>query len=127
MPLPRKPIPKEIADYLRVDCASPSGLTWIAGRCKNQPAGNLDANRYYVIRFRRQAYKAHRVVWFLVNGCDNTTALIDHIDGDTTNNSINNLRLADPKTNTWNRKPCKQRKYSPYKGVFLAVNSFKKP
>jgi len=126
MPLPRKAIPKEIADYLTLDSKSPSNLRWTKGRLHGKPAGNLDGNGYYVVRFKRRAYKAHRVVWFLSNNLICTADLIDHIDGNKQNNNPSNLRLASEKTNTWNRKPQKN-SFSKYKGVVFAAKSFKKP
>ena len=61
------------------------------------------------------------------NNNANTKLLIDHIDGDKTNNKVSNLRLVTKKQNAQNRKACVNRKHSKFKGVTLAVNTFKKP
>lgn len=47
--------------------------------------------------------KLHRVVWALHFG-DPGAALIDHVDGDATNNRVENLRLASHTTNGYNAK-----------------------
>ena len=45
---------------------------------------------------------AHRLAWFITYG-KWPDLQIDHIDGDRTNNRIDNLRDVDCKTNVWNR------------------------
>lgn len=127
MSLPRKKLPLDLVEYLKVDSSSPSNLVWVSGKRRGHNAGNLDDNGYYVVRFRGSAYKAHRIVWFLSNNLKDTELLIDHIDGNKTNNKISNLRLVTEKENARNRRACINRKHSEFKGVTLAVNTFKKP
>lgn len=64
-------------------------------------AGALDKNGYINIRVLRKLYKAHRLAWFYVHGVWPEMDL-DHIDGDKTNNSLGNLRLATSAQNVAN-------------------------
>lgn len=48
---------------------------------------------------------AHRVVWFLCHGEDPGEFVIDHIDGNPSNNKISNLRKVTLQQNSRNRKP----------------------
>jgi hypothetical protein len=50
------------------------------------------------------AYAIHRIVWFLAYGEISPDKVIDHIDGDPTNNRLNNLRLVDQGQNNRNAK-----------------------
>ena len=120
-----KPIPTNIKDVLELAPSLQSGLRWKKGtRRAGSEAGSLDKNNYYVIRYRHKAYKAHRIIWFLLTGIDDLSKYVDHIDGNSANNNYSNLRLASPRENTLNRKPQGNRRY---KGTTLAVNTFKKP
>jgi hypothetical protein len=58
---------------------------------------------YWVITYRGRRYGYHRVIWEVCNGDLPLGAVIDHIDRDPTNNRIENLRLATPAQNTFNR------------------------
>ena len=46
--------------------------------------------------------RAHRVVWFLHNGAIPEDKLVDHINGDRSDNRIENLRLVDHTANSQN-------------------------
>ncbi len=50
-----------------------------------------------LIRIDGTTYIASRVIWIMHNGEIPTGLTIDHIDGDPTNNRLNNLRLATAK------------------------------
>lgn len=56
----------------------------------------------------------HRLAFYIYHGW--LPDVVDHIDGDVTNNKISNLRAADEKTNTWNRVANKDT-LTGYKGV----------
>ena len=68
-----------------------------------QVAGSLSQNGYVQIKVNGVLYKAHRLAWLWVLG-KWPEKQIDHIDGKRNNNRFVNLRDADRKTNTQNRK-----------------------
>jgi hypothetical protein len=57
---------------------------------------------YLRFHHRGQMFMGHRVIWFLHYG-EWPSQEIDHIDGDSTNNRIENLRLSDRTQNMCNR------------------------
>lgn len=81
-------------------------------------AGSLvkkDSNSYWQIEIFNNKYQSHRIIWKLYYGED-PPEIIDHIDGDGSNNKINNLRAATVFQNGWNAKKGSRNK-SGYKGV----------
>lgn len=75
-----------------------------AGRRVGDPAGSLQAGiKRRVLWLRRKRMYAARAAYVMVHGDIPKTALVDHIDGDTLNDRIDNLRLASKAQNTWNR------------------------
>jgi hypothetical protein len=58
--------------------------------------------RYRTIKFNGKNYLLSRIVFFMFNGYYPKN--VDHIDGDTWNNKIENLRPASPAENNRNRK-----------------------
>jgi len=65
---------------------------------------NLDRDGYVRVRKDGKEYRAHRLIWEMHYGSIPTGILIDHIDGDTLNNRIENLRLATRQQNNANAK-----------------------
>lgn len=64
---------------------------------------------------RHSSYiSCHRIAFYIYHGW--LPDVVDHIDGDISNNKISNLRAANEKTNTWNRAPNKGT-LTGYKGV----------
>lgn len=92
-------------------------LFWIKGRRTGKRADLLNKTLgYRRVRFAYAPYKdasywAHRVVWLLHYG-DWPNLDIDHINGDKSDNRIENLRLANVIENNRNRAAL-----SGYKGV----------
>jgi hypothetical protein len=58
---------------------------------------------YIIIAFKNREYYAHRLGYYMYHGIDPLEKLVDHIDGDKSNNKINNLRLASKSENGRNR------------------------
>lgn len=85
--------------------------------------GTVSMHGYREFRAYNKMYKAHRVAWALENGVwpEND---IDHINGDRTDNRIENLRPATRQQNTRNRKISARNK-SGFKGVSWNAHSKK--
>lgn len=66
-------------------------------------AGNISRFGYLSIGVGYRLFKAHRLAWLLVYGAP-VPPVIDHVDGDPTNNRIMNLRAATPSDNMANRR-----------------------
>lgn len=87
----------------------PSGLRWkvkVSQKIKvDQEAGTAHCTKgttvAWAVRFKGQKHYAHRVVWYLHHGPIHS-GVIDHIDGNTSNNSISNLRLVSQGENCKN-------------------------
>jgi hypothetical protein len=61
-------------------------------------------NGYCLVGFKDKIYYYHRIVWVLLMGDILDSSLeIDHIDSDSLNNNINNLRLVSNRQNQQNR------------------------
>ena len=113
---------KYLSFYFKLDPESPSGLSW---RRTGRHAASLDAKGYYRVKVNQSTYKVHRIIWCLNHGDVDSDLVIDHIDRDRTNNSLDNLRLVDRYQNTLNKTRKKRRKfYVKHQGRFMA--SFKR-
>lgn len=75
--------------------------------------GTLDADGYLVARVEGRVYKVHRLVYAMFHGI--CPALLDHINGNKTDNRIENLRPATATQNGYNRK--KNHNSTSFKGV----------
>ena len=84
--------------------------------------GCLDkTNLYYKTRYKDKNYLVHRLIFAWHYGY--FPPMIDHIDGNKSNNKIQNLRAADNKSNQWNQK-LHSKNTSGFKNVIY--NKFKK-
>lgn len=85
-------------------------LYWKINRSSNarkgQEAGSLDSKGYRFIRLNKKAYRTHRIIWKMLKNED-PLGEIDHIDGNSLNNKIKNLRIVSHQENL---KNCKLRK-----------------
>lgn len=75
---------------------------WWNGRYAGKEAGSFDQEGYRCVTIDGKKYRAHRVVYALHHGIDPVGHLIDHKDGNITNNRIENLRIASNAQNQHN-------------------------
>lgn len=73
-------------------------------------AGCLNKTGYRRVCIGKKLYREHRVIWAIVNGYW-PESMLDHIDGDRSNNRIENLRECTQKQNCQNRIAPKKNKY----------------
>ena len=66
------------------------------------PAGHANDRGYVQIHFDGQSFWAHRLIWKLIHGHD--PECIDHVNGDTSDNRVSNLRSVTHEGNARNRK-----------------------
>jgi hypothetical protein len=81
-------------------------LYWKIKPCRRDPigtkAGHFDLVRGYTsINYQRKRYYLHRIIFLMQHGF--LPAEIDHIDGNKTNNKIENLRACSHSENGFNK------------------------
>jgi hypothetical protein len=122
MSIKAKKISREIIEE-RFEYNEGGYLTWkYSPRYGIKPgdrAGFTDSNGYRMIRINRKSYKEHRLIWVLLNG--SLENYIDHIDGNTENNKIENLRECSHSENHANVSR-RSTNTSGFKGVFKISN-----
>jgi len=75
---------------------------------KGDRAGWVGRLGYRKVGIRGSQYLVHRIVFVMHHGY--LPVIVDHINGDASDNRIENLREASPLTNTWNRGVSKTNK-----------------
>lgn len=103
MPKKTKPLPK--LEYLQELFAYEDGeLYWRVyrrgGTAPGKKAGTVNGNGYKVVGIDYKKYQVHRIIWVL-NG-NPEDEFIDHINGNKTDNRIENLRAVDMHGNNCN-------------------------
>jgi hypothetical protein len=99
-------IDPDIKKYLRYD-AETGKIFWKLNKGGNGKAGNeagwMDKGGYFIIEINRKKYKAHRIAWLLTYGSWPEDE-IDHINGNTKDNRLENLRDVSHRENLRNKK-----------------------
>lgn len=101
-----KPVPDAFKEDLTYD--SDTGFVYwkrSAGRGikPGDLAGNYDRKGYLKIKIGTSLFMAHRLIWRHLHGEDPGDMEIDHIDGNPSNNTPSNLRLATRSQNALNQ------------------------
>jgi len=100
---------RELLDYN----ADTGAFTWRIGRQGHKKAGDVAGFRrsdgYIRITVDQHRVWAHRLAWFYTHGAW-PAQQIDHINGDTSDNRLDNLRDASPRVNMQNERRGRQRK-----------------
>jgi len=114
----RRPTVEELRGMLELDTAT-GRLFWkprtnsIAGwneRCAGKETfTRTDRKGYKVGTLLNRHAKAHHVIWALTHG-EWPKYIVDHIDGDKSNNRPDNLRAASPSQNNFNSKSYRNNK-----------------
>lgn len=88
-------------DHVQIDPDSPSGLSW--RRYNGRHITGRRADGYYRFQLDGESWVVHRVIWCLTHGDVDPGVVIDHIDRNKANNSLENLRETDQRQNCLNR------------------------
>ena len=113
-----------LKEYLDYDPQT-GQFTWLKTKgkaAKGRIAGCLDVSGYWLVRFNKKNYRAHRLAWYFIYG--KFPSQIDHINRNKLDNRLENLRESSQQENRFNsslRDDCK----SKYKGVRLPVKTSK--
>jgi hypothetical protein len=78
-------------------------------------AGGL-SNGYMQVKYKQRKYMVHRIIWCYVHG-DWPNQMIDHIDGDRSNNKIANLRDVSNAKNQYNRHSLNKNNSTGHMGI----------
>jgi len=83
-------------------------LFWRETKCpraiKGTLAGSMQRNGYWRVGVDYVYYGLHRAIWIYHNGDIPSGMHIDHLDGNPSNNKIENLRCCTQTQNEWNKK-----------------------
>ena len=88
-------------DHVQIDPDSPSGLSW--RRFGGRQITGKGQDGYYRFQLGGTAWKVHRVIWCLEHGDVDPSVVLDHIDRNKANNSLENLREVTQRQNCLNR------------------------
>jgi hypothetical protein len=74
-------------------------ITVAPNALKDNIAGNIDG-AYRRVKIDKKSYLVHRIIFLMLKG--KLPDVVDHINGDTLDNHIDNLRAATKRQNRWN-------------------------
>ena len=70
--------------------------------------GWTDDKGYRRFRYKKVTYCVHRVVYLMYHGIDPKDKVVDHCNGDTSDNRISNLRCVSHRTNLLNNAAARE-------------------
>jgi hypothetical protein len=96
-----------LIEHFYLDETSPSGLRWKETDSRkvraNKVAGGLILGKW-IVRLGGKGLVASRVMWVLLHGEIPLNLVIDHLDGNPSNNKVTNLMAKTHSGNSQNRK-----------------------
>jgi predicted transcriptional regulator len=100
---------QRLVELLRYDAAtgdfywriSPNARAPVGAMAGKQSLSGPGQNKYRVVQIGGERIKAHRLVWFLFHG-EWPRKVLDHVNGNTLDNRIENLRDVTSQQNSWN-------------------------
>ena len=101
---------EELSELFEISESSPSGLVWKvrSGRWGRYPVGSVAGSlggkpnkRYWAVNTKSGCFAVHRIVYLLAIGSICPVKVINHIDGDSTNNKISNLEQVSQSHNVY--------------------------
>lgn len=87
-------------------------------------AGSKTSEGYFGLHVKGVSYLSHRLAWLYVNG-EFPKDEIDHINGDKSDNRIENLRESTRQGNNQNLRKCQKNSSSGFLGAYPEGNKFK--
>ena len=124
---------EKMCQYFYYDETSPTYLRWKVNRKgtgkalimkAGDVAGNVSGSKgYSYVCLEYLRYSVHRIVYCLAHKTDiPKDMMIDHIDGDGTNNSVSNLRLVTMQGNSQNVRRCEMQANNKTGAVGVSIN-----
>lgn len=110
--------PERLREVLHYDPAT-GDFTWLTpaqGRRVNGKAGHVRRGYLFITVLGHKSIPATHLAWMLTHG-HRPNGVIDHINGDTLDNRLANLRDVDPKTNAENQRRPQRDNLTGYLGV----------
>ena len=92
---------RPLSHFSSIKICSQWNSSW-AGKRAGSVRNTRGDKKYSFVCVKKERFPLHRVIWKIVNGVD--PDVIDHIDGDTLNNRIDNLRSVSFSENLKNKK-----------------------
>ena len=100
-------LPREIFDYFDYDPET-GVMRWKIDNGPSNPKSKVIGTKtkkgYIQAKFKGKTYKCHRIAWAIGHNTLDVPPVLDHINGDRSDNRLCNLRAATAQQNSLNRR-----------------------